>query len=384
MAQADWTPGRATPQGTQRFAARFPDRPGHFRCPDRLSISSFGLGMRSGEIGGVDDLLYRQAVPELIQGGVNLFDTALSDRMQTSERALGVALARAIREGLAARDEIVVVTKGGLLTPDPDHARSAAEARRYLVATYLESGLVPPERLAGGTLCLEPAFLCDQIERSRRNLRLETLDLFCLEQPEIALREFGGQQFQHVMCRAFEALEQSVRDGKIAAYGLCTWDGFLRPHTDPGHLSLLDLFQWALDVGGADHHLRAIQLPYSLVMAEALRLPSQLGPAGGVAAVLTALRGTGSLVLASAPLAQGRAFGRLPDFVSECLPGPRSDAQLCLQFARSSPGVTAAIVGMREPAHIEQNLALARIPVAGPEAIEALFKRAAERGGETG
>ena len=376
MSQADWIPGRATPQGTRRFEARFPDLPGHFRCPDRLCVSSFGLGTRAGEIGGGDDLLYRQAVPELLTGGVNLFDTALSDRMQTSERALGVSLARAIREGVAARDEIVVVTKGGLLTPDPDLARSAAEARRNLMATYVETGLVPPERLAGGVLCLEPAFLRDQILRSRRNLRLETLDVWCLEQPELALREFGGQEFQHVMCRAFEALEQAVCDGQIAAYGLCTWDGLLRPHSDPGHLSLLDLFQWALDVGGADHHLRAIQLPYSLAMAEALRLPSQLGPAGGIASVLAALRGTGSLVLASAPLAQGRAFGRLPDFVREYLAGPRSDAQLCLQFARSSPGITAAIVGMRDAAHIDQNLALARVPVASPEAIEALFKRA--------
>jgi aryl-alcohol dehydrogenase-like predicted oxidoreductase len=382
MAAIDWIPGRATPQGTRRFAARFPDLPGHFRCPDRLSVSSFGLGTRAGEIGGVDDLLYRQAVPELLAGGVNLFDTALSDRMQTSERALGIAFERAIRGGAAARDEIVVVTKGGLLTPDPDFARSAGEARRHLVATYLETGLVPPERLAGGVLCLEPAFLRDQIQRSRRNLRLETLDVWLLEQPEVALQAFGAPEFQHVVCRAFEALEQAVADRQIAAYGVCSWDGFLRPHTDRGHLSLLDLFQWALDVGGADHHLRAIQLPYNLAMAEALRLPSQIGPAGGTAAVLSSLRGTGTLVLASAPLVQGRAFGRLPDFVRSCLPGLRSDAQLCLQFARSSPGITAAIVGMREAAHIDQNLALARVPVAAPEAIEALFERAAERGGE--
>ncbi len=378
MGEPDSTPGRATPEGTRRFAARFPDLPGHFRCPDRLSVSSFGLGTRSGEIGGVDDLLYRQVLPELLAGGVNVIDTALSDRMQTSERALGVALARAIREGVATRDEIVVVSRGGLLTPDPDQAHSAAQARRNLVASYIETGLVPPERIAGGVLCLEPAFLRDQIERSRRNLRLATLDVWCLEQPELALREFGGQQFQHVICRAFEALEQAVRDGEIGAYGLCTWDGFLRPHTDPGHLSLLDLFQWALDVGGADHHLRAIQFPYSLAMAEALRLPSQLGPAGGIAAVLSALHGTGTLVLASAPLAQGRVFGRLPDFVRECLPGARGDAQLCLQFARSSPGVTSAIVGMRDAAHVDQNLKLARVPVASAEAIEAIFKRAAQ------
>jgi aryl-alcohol dehydrogenase-like predicted oxidoreductase len=117
-------------------------------------------------------------------------------------------------------------------------------------------------------------------------------------------------------------------------------------------------------------------------MLEALRLPSQIGPAGGTAAVLSALAGTGTLVLASAPLVQGRAIGRLPAFVRERLGARLSDGQLCLQFARSSPGVTAAVVGMREAAHVEQNLALARLPVAEPEAIEAIFEHPAARGGE--
>jgi aryl-alcohol dehydrogenase-like predicted oxidoreductase len=382
MAQAELIPGRATPQGTRRFAERFPQLPGHFRCPDRLHVSSLGLGMRSGGIGGIDDLLYRQAVPELLAGGVNLFDTALSDRMQTSERALGIALARAFRERVAARDEVVVLTKGGLLTPDPELARSAGEARRQLVASYVDTGLVDPDQLAGGVLCLEPAFLRDQIGRSRRNLGLETIDVWCLEEPELALRAFGTRRLQQLLTRAFEALEQAVADRHIGAYGLCSWDGLLRPHSDPGHLSLLDLFQWALDAGGADHHLRALQLPYGLATPEALRLPSQLGPAGGTAGVLAALHATGTLVLASAPLAGGRALGRLPGFVRECLPGLRSDAQRCLQFVRSSPEITAAIVGMRDPAHVDENLALARLPVAPPEAIEALLKRAAAAGAD--
>ncbi len=90
--QTDLAPGRATAEGTQRFADRFPDLPGHFRRPDRLSFSSLALGTRNGEIGGIDDLLYRSVVPTLLEGGVNVFVTALSDRMTTSERGLGVAL----------------------------------------------------------------------------------------------------------------------------------------------------------------------------------------------------------------------------------------------------------------------------------------------------
>ncbi|MEP7357310.1 MAG: aldo/keto reductase, partial [Anaerolineales bacterium] len=35
-----------------------------------------------------------------------------------------------------------------------------------------------------------------------------------------------------------------------------------------------------------------------------------------------------------------------------------SDAQRALQFARSAPGVTAALAGMSRAAHVEENLGL--------------------------
>jgi aryl-alcohol dehydrogenase-like predicted oxidoreductase len=371
------TAGRATPEGTARFAARFPNLPGHFRRPDRLTFSSLALGMRNGEIGGVDDMLYRSAVPTLLEGGVNVFDTALSDRMMTSERSLGVALQRAFREGSAARDEVVLVTKGGYLNVDPDLITSQGHARRYLLETYVDSGLVDPDRIVHGVHCLDGPFLRDQIERSRRNLRVETLDLYLIEEPELQLGECSAEEFRRRLTGAFEALEGAVADGVIGAYGLCTWDGFLRPHSERSHLAILDVFDWALEVGGGDHHLRAVQLPYSVAMAEAFRLDSQIGPTGHSGAVLSTLRGTGTAVLASAPLVQGRALGRLPQIVHEACPGLASDAGRCLQFVRSTPEITSAVVGMRDPDHVDENLAVAKVSPAAAEAIEALFKRAA-------
>jgi len=379
MQRGDAATGRATPEGTQRFASRFPQLPGHFRRPDRLSFSSLALGTRNGEIGGIDDMLYRSCVATLLEEGVNVFVTSLSDRMMSSERCLGAALERGFHEGVAARDEVILVTKGGYLAVDPERVDAHGQARRYLVETYVDTGLVDPDRIVHGVHCLDGPFLRDQIERSRRNLRVETIDLYLIEEPELHLGECSAEEFRDRLRGAFEALEQAVSDGVIASYGLCTWDGFLRPHSDRRHLALLDVFDWALDVGGGDHHLRAVQLPYSVAMAEAFRLDSQIGPTGHSDAVLSTLRGTGTAVLASAPLVQGRALGRLPDVVDEVFPGLASDAQRCLQFVRSTPEVTSAVVGMRDPDHVDENLAVATHAPAAPEDIESLFKRAAER-----
>jgi aryl-alcohol dehydrogenase-like predicted oxidoreductase len=378
MRDAELVPGRATPDGTRRYAARFAQLPDHFRCPDRIQLSSLALGTRRGRPGGVDDLHYRTAVLELVRSGVNVFDTAIFDRAQTSERCVGAALSRAFSTGLAQRDEIVVVTKGGYLTPDADLAQRPNDARRQLYDTYVASGLVDPERVVNGLYSLEPAFLLDQIERSRGNLGLATLDFYCIQEPELHLLALGPSAFRERLREVFETLERAVSDGRIAAYGLCTWEGLLLPHSERGHLSVLDLFELALDVAGGDHHLRAVQLPFGLATESARGLDSQLGLGGRVASVLEVLRDTGTVVLASAPLLGGRILGCVPDFVCEAFPSLATDAARCLQFARSTPGVTTAVVGMRDERHVRENLELAAAKPAEAEAIEAIFKRSAE------
>ena len=372
-------PGRATGPGTRRFADRQRCEPDHFARPDDLWLASIGLGALRGDPGGVDDLLYRSAVGDVLEASGNVFNTALSDRMQTSERAIGHALQRAVREQRVARDEFVVVTKGGALTPDPDRARSYPEMQRDLQATYVDSGILDPSDVIQGH-SLAPRFLLDQIQRSRRNLGLETLDYYLIQEPELWLRKQGPDAFRDALRRAFEAMEHAVARGWIAAYGISSWDGFLRPDSDRSHLSIVDLFEVALDVGQSDHHLRALQIPYGLAMGEGAVAESQLGPDGHGRALLESLRGTGTAVFASAPLYGGQLLGRVPRFVREAFPEASTDATAALQFVRSTPSITSAIVGMREAAHVEENFRLARVPRADPALPARLFARAA--GGE--
>jgi len=222
---------------------------------------------------------------------------------------------------------------------------------------------------------LAPTFLLDQIERSRRNLGLETIDLYSIEDPEIQLLARGPTEFRDLLARVFAALEEAVAKRAIGAYGLSTWSGLLLPYTERGHLSFAELLDLALEVGGADHHLRAIHLPYSLGMGEAQELASQFGPDAGPSSFLDAVRDTGTAVFACAPLVRGRAVRGLPAFVREAFPGLASDAQRTLQFARSARGITTALVGMRQLEHVDENAALLEHPPAEPAAIEALFER---------
>jgi aryl-alcohol dehydrogenase-like predicted oxidoreductase len=171
-------------------------------------------------------------------------------------------------------------------------------------------------------------------------------------------------------------LESAVARGWIAAYGLATWDGFLLPDSDRSHLSIVDLFDVALDVGSADHHLRALQLPYGLAMGEGAVLESQLGPDGHSRAILDSLRDTGTVVFASAPLYGGRLVGHVPDFVRHAFPEAPSEATTALQFVRSTAGVTTAVVGMRDAAHVEDNMRLCKIARARPELPARLFAQA--------
>jgi len=368
-------PGRATGAGTRRFADRQSCVDDHFAHPDDLWLSSIALGTLRGDPGGIDDLLYRSVVGDFLEWSGNVFNTALSDRMQTSERALGHALARAIREESIARDEIVVVTKGGQLTPNPDFCRDPARAQHDLYASYIDTGILDASDVTRGH-SMAPRFLLDQIQRSRRNLGLETIDYYLIQEPEIHLRAQGVDGFRAALIAAFEAMEFAISRGWIAAYGLATWDGFLLPDSDRSHLSIVDLFDVALEVGSADHHLRALQLPYGLAMGEGAVLESQLGPDGHSRAILDSLQDTGTAVFASAPLYAGRLIGHIPRFVREAFPEAPSDATAALQFVRSTANVTTAVVGMREAAHVEDNMRLRAIARANPELPARLFAEA--------
>ncbi|HTM49746.1 MAG TPA: aldo/keto reductase [Bryobacteraceae bacterium] len=337
-------PGRATPEGSARYTARF-SMPRFYRTASGLSVSSLGLGTYLGGLDQRFDDGYTASVAAAVCGGINFLDSAINYRHQRSERSIGAALSRLFASGEFQRDEIVVCTKAGFLTP----------------------GAVDPETLrdgdvVGGMHSMAPDFLSDQIDRSRANLGLATLDVFYLHNPESQLGQVPRDLFDERVRSAFTRLERIADEGRIGLYGMATWDGFRKA---PGGLGLERILEIAREAGGPEHRFRFIQLPYNLAMTEAYsQRPS----------VLETAREGGVTVIASASLLQAKLAVELPAPLARQLPGLETDAQRAIQFVRSTPGITVALVGMSSPEHVRENLGVSRIPALDPGAYERIFE----------
>lgn len=364
------TPGFATATGTARRRDRFPKLrdSGHFRrAPhvpgvDDLWLSSIGLGTYLGEPDAATDRAYTEAIAEAVRRGVNVLDTAINYRHQRSERNLGAALAQLIAAGEAQRDEIVVCTKAGFLSFDSE---VPADLRGYFAREFLQPGIVDPAEIAGGMHCMAPRYLADQIERSRRNLGLETIDVFYVHNPESQLGKVAPEMFAQRLKAAFVMLEEAVQAGKIRFYGTATWNGYRVPAGETGHLDLEAIVNLARDAGGDQHHFRFVQAPFNLGMPEAYGYRNQKVGADTVP-LLEAAQRLGVAVVASGTLHQGQLTEGLPEFVSRRL-GMATDAENAIQFARSAPGIATALIGMSQKQHVVANLAVASHPLAGEE-----------------
>lgn len=363
-------PGHASAEGTARFRNRFAERlPGHFRQAQSLWLSSIGLGTYLGDPTAVYDSLYRDAAIHAAEMGSNVIDSAVNYRHQRSERAIGQALAVLISQGKARRDELFLATKGGFLTFDGEEP---PDPSAYFEEKLMRSGLAEPEDVVAGCHVMSPKYLENQIDVSRTNLGVETIDLYYVHNPETQLGEVAREEFYQRLRAAFGALEQAVRQNRIRFYGTATWNAFRVSPESTDSISLRDVWHAAEEAGGPDHHFRAVQLPLNLAMREALAANTQ--PLDGrYVPLLRAAHELGVMVFASASLLQARLAEGLPPQITRHFPGLKTDAQRAIQFVRSTPGITCALVGMSRREHIEENLATAAVPPLSVEEYRALF-----------
>jgi aryl-alcohol dehydrogenase-like predicted oxidoreductase len=269
-----------------------------------------------------------------------------------------------------AREEFVVCTKGGYLTPD---GAMPGDPNEYFYREYIQPGIFTPNEIVQGSHCMTARFLENQLDRSLRNLGLDSIDVYYLHNPETQLTEVSRPDFMERVRDAFIYLESAVVAGKIQFYGMATWNGFRQEATARESLQLGELDQLARDIAGEKHHFRFVQLPFNLAMTEALTLGNQtIG--GASKTVMEAASELGITLIASASLLQGQVARNLPPFVAQAL-GLQTDAERALQFVRSSPGITTGLVGMSHPEHVRANARLVGIPPASVDEFSKLFGR---------
>jgi aryl-alcohol dehydrogenase-like predicted oxidoreductase len=361
----------ATPEGTKKYAARFPgfQKAGHYRNFMGLSVSSLGLGTYLGNPNEQDDRLYLEAVKAALLSGINLIDSAINYRCMRSERNIGSALKELTQEGKVTREEVVICTKGGFI---PFDGQPPGNPSQYFHEEYVSPGICEDADIVAGCHCMTPSYIRNQVERSLRNLGLDCIDLYYLHNPETQLDEVPREEFLKRLQKSFEELEKLVQEGKIQAYGTATWNGYRAPAGSPEHLSLHDVLKRAEKAGGSSHHFKAVQLPYNLGMAEAYGTANQVLGSQTVP-FLEAARANGIAVFTSASILQARLSRNLPPVVAETFTGLQTDAQRATQFVRSTPGVTAALVGMKHKEHVEENIKIASVAAASQNQVAGLF-----------
>jgi aryl-alcohol dehydrogenase-like predicted oxidoreductase len=288
-----------------------------------VSPIAFGAWQLGGEWGQVDEDEGIATIRQARELGVNLFDTAQGYGFGASERLLG----RALRDDLDhRRDEVVIATKGGLrMTGEDGPGR----------------GLVRDS---------SPAWLRRGVEESLRALGVEHIDVYQVHwpDPEVPFAETAG------------ALQELVEEGKIRHVGVSNFDA-------------AQMAEFA-----RTRPVETLQPPYSLFRRD---IESEILPYCGQHDVGVLVYGplahgllTGSMDedttfaaadwRSGAPFFKGEEFRRnvgtvreLERFAVEQL--GVSVSRLAIAWTLANPAVEVAIVGARNPRHIEDSIGAA-------------------------
>jgi aryl-alcohol dehydrogenase-like predicted oxidoreductase len=371
--------GYATSSGTKNYADNAVKNKGkpasHFRLFDDLYLSSLGVGTYLGELTEEDDRLMESAVYDSVRSGsLNVIDTAINYRAMKSEKSIGRALLRLVRNKIISRDQVFICTKNGYITNDGDYP--GVDIMQYMQRMFISSGLIRAQDISSSYHVLNPNYIKRCIDKSLANMHLTTLDLVYIHNAfESWYEEIDREEFLQRLSQVFEVYEEYRTLGKIRYYGMATWTCFRVPPGNEEYLPLEDIIKVAEKAGGSQKHgFRFIQLPYNLAYSEALLLRNQSVRADKDLTILEAARRLGIGVFTSIPLFQGRLLRvNVPDYC-----GMTDQVSKLIQIVRSSPSVIAPLIGQKNPKHVAQNL---RISETSPlnakdfnEAVKVLLK----------
>jgi aryl-alcohol dehydrogenase-like predicted oxidoreductase len=370
--------GFASSEGTKKFrdnAIKKGKSYLHFKEFDDLILSSIGMGTYLGDLSKEDDIDIENALYESVKShAINVIDSAINYRAMKSEKSIGRSITRLVNDGIISRDEIFVSTKNGYITNDGDYPM--LDVWEYIQRMYISTGIIKAEDISSGYNVLNPAYIEKCIERSRFNLKLDTLDLVYIHNAfESWNQDVSKNKFFDMLSKVFEVYEKFRSKNKIRYYGMATWTCFRVGEENKEYLSLDEVYNIAKSIGGVDHGFRFIQLPYNLAYSEALFLKNQNVGNEKKLTILEAAKKLKIGVFSSVPLLQGKLIQtKIPDY-SETLTDP---IMKLLQIVRSSPSIIAPLIGQKKMDHVNKNNKISEIPPLSEEefklAIEVLTK----------
>lgn len=338
-----------------------------------LTVSALALGTYLGNHDEFTNGQYKEALTTAISLGCNFVDTAINYRCQLSERMIGECLKNLFDQKICDRQKVVVATKGGFI---PFDQKPPIDFESYVEEKWIKPGIITWDDIVEGCHSLHPSYIQDQINTSLTNLGLKYVDVYYLHNPETQLSQISLEIFYQRVRKAFEVLEKNVSQGKIKYYGLATWTAFREPHSLTETISLEKVVEIATEVGGKEHHFKAIQLPYNLAMLEAVSVENQMYQEK-LETIFPVANHFGISVMISAPLLQSQ-LAKLPAPVAEKMPGEGSPSQKALQFVTSTPLVCSAMVGMKSVNHVKENLAILKEPNWSLEMLQKICKNLVE------
>lgn len=153
--------GFATPVGTKKYleyAIQKGKPTSHFRIFDNLFLSSIGMGTYLGQVSSEDDKDIENAVYESIKSGaINVIDTAINYRAMKSEKSIGRALYRLIKDDIISRDEVFISTKNDYITNDGDYP--TVDVMEYIQKMFISTEIIKPNDISSGYNVLNPNYI---------------------------------------------------------------------------------------------------------------------------------------------------------------------------------------------------------------------------------
>ena len=261
------TSGKATIEGTEGYAAKHGSCTFNHLGKTGLHVSEVGFGCYRVDR-SVD--VHHQALGKALSNGVNLIDTSSNYADGGSESLVGEVIHRLVGASEISRDSLVVVSKAGYLQGEN---YNLSQERKSQGKPFPDLVTVLPNL----EHCIHPEFLEDQLTRSLERLKLQTLDVFLLHNPEYflthametgaSLSETRNEYYRRIEL-AFKHLESEVEHGRIQFYGISS-NTFPHSPDHPEWTSLEAVWEIAQAIG-EDNHFRVVELPLNLMEPNAV------------------------------------------------------------------------------------------------------------------